>query len=465
MRTLALVGITLLLSSCSSDLPPLPEQPNFVFILIDTLRASDLSYNSYTLETSPNLDALARESYVFENAVAVGGNTPTAMAGIMTGLWPHYDFGEEWAANSFGMRRFYRNNDEFGLPEKVPTLTERMRSAGYATAGYITNPYVKKVFHFDRGFDVYGEILTDRGKRYGRGDSVTDAAVRFLETTRTAPFFLYLHYMDTHGPYHPPPPFLTRFADSAAGKAPFLKLWRRWRNEIKEGDQDAAALRSQIKAYYDGAIAYVDHCVAGVLEALKRTGLSEDTIIVVAADHGEEFLEHGGTTHKGTLYEEIVHVPLMIKIPGWPGSVVSELVRNFDLMPTILDFAGVETEWEDLDAVSLRGLIQGGDSPTRFGHASFPEVRMLRGSQYKLLLFPNGQERVYDLAGDPFEQSGVTSIGLLGSQAAEKIEPMYRELARLDLSFEGALPAVTAGGEASADEETLEQLRALGYLK
>ena len=189
VRTLALVGITLLLSSCSSNLPPLPEHPNFVFILIDTLRASDLSYNGYTLETSPTLDALARESYVFENATSVGGNTPTAMAGIMTGLWPHYDFGEEWAANWFGMRRFYNHDDESGLPENVPTLAERMSSAGYVTAGHITNPYVRKGFHFDRGFDVYGHIFRDRGTAYGRGEAVTDAAVRFLRNTSGGPLF------------------------------------------------------------------------------------------------------------------------------------------------------------------------------------------------------------------------------------------------------------------------------------
>ena len=457
-----------LIAACGSTAPIDAARPNVVLIVVDALRAANVSFLGYARTTTPHLDALAAKSYVFDQAVSVGGNTPTAMSALMTGRYPFIGFGDDWTPPFvFGMRRFYVDGLEPGLPRSLPTLAEQLSSAGYTTAGFITNPYLKRVFDFHRGFDEYEEIFREQGVPYGQGETVSHAAVDFLRTRAPRPFFLYLHYMDTHGPYSPPDAFRTRFGDEVIPLEDFAHHWQRWEKLTRTGDPELEALAAPMLNLYDGAIAYVDDCIAQVLDTLEELELADDTVVIVTADHGEEFLEHGGTTHQGTLYDELLRIPLLIHLPGKEGGRLSDLVRNFDSMPTILQLAGIDTEGQELDAVSLLPLIEGSVKSLRLNvYAGFPHVRMLRTPRYKLLRYHNDRREFYDLSSDPAELHNLYPADAAASSAApfsRSLAGMEKRLAQLEASFQSE-PLASGPAEMDVDPATLEQLRALGYL-
>jgi len=468
-----ILGFACLICSCGSAPTRSPrKKPNVLLVVMDTVRADSLSYAGYDRKTSPTLDRLAEQSYVFTQAVSVGGNTPTAMAGIMTGRWSHYRMDPDWTAEQwtprawFGMERFYRSDEELGIPTATPALAERLSMAGYTTAGYINNAYLKRGFHFDRGFDRYDDTFRKNGRvPYGHGEDATAEAIEFLESNQDLPFFLYVHYMDAHAPYRPPEPFRSKFLDSDKDLGDTPELVKRFDTGLKPDDADAEEITAHMRAVYDGSIAFIDDCIGQVLEAVEEAGQADNTIVVVTADHGEEFFEHGRTGHKGGLYEEIVRVPLLIYVPWAAGGTVDQSVRNFDLMPTILELAEVDGGSE-LDAVSLTGVIRNQSSERELStFASFPWRRMLRGQRYKLVESHTGRAELYDLLRDPAEQQDLMANQESQSRVAGIAGAMLRELALLDKGLaSGASPRVT-GDEAEVGQETLEQLRTLGYIK
>lgn len=189
--------------------------------------------------------------------------------------------------------------------------------------------------------------------------------------------------------------------------------------------------------------------------------------MIVTADHGEEFFEHGRTTHKGQLYEELVHVPFLFKIPGQGPGSIRGLVRNFDLMPTLLELAEVDTEGMQLEASNLEPFFDPRSPNPRLSAyiGGFPHVRMLRSSRYKLLKFPDGRMEFYDLAQDPGETEPRRSQDQLprGSSGRRAMLAMSNEIERLEQSFSSGYrpPEMSTG---VVDEETESQLKALGYL-
>ena len=271
--------------------------------------------------------------------------------------------------------------------------------------------------------------------------------------------------MDAHAPYRPPEPFRSKFLDPDKDLGDAPELMKRFNKELRPGDADAEVVLAHMRAVYDGAIAFIDDGIGQVLEAVEQAGLADNTIVVVTADHGEEFFEHGRTGHKGGLYEEIVHVPLLVHIPWAKGGTVDELVRNFDVMPTILELADADGGSE-VDAVSLTGVIRAQPSERELsGFASFPWKRMLRGQRYKLVESFNGKTELYDLLRDPGEQHDLMADQVSQSRVAGIAGAMRQELAFLDKELDTGASLQVTGDEAGASPETLEQLRTLGYIK
>jgi uncharacterized protein (TIRG00374 family) len=327
--------------------PPAQAGP-IIVVVVDTLRADHLPAYGYRAGSTPNLDAFAREAIRFENAFSNASWTRPSFATILSGSFPS---------------RHNTMAKSDSLPESLVTLPEALRAGGYATAGIVTNYNVAPFFHFDQGFDRYTylepdfvlgaddtaakllfiqfarqtyEKLEERvrgtppGRAYQDGEAVNRAA--FAELDRLArpenagaPPFLFVAYMDPHDPYYPHPYGSGPGYSRAAHQTPSL--------------DEAPRLR----ALYDGEITYWDAQLGALVAELRRRNLYETATIVITADHGEEFGEHGGFWHGTTLYDEQVRVPLFVKLPynERGGQVRREWVQHVDLMPTVLRRAGI----------------------------------------------------------------------------------------------------------------------------
>ncbi len=461
----ALVAATTVVGlSCAGP----PVRPNVVVVVIDALRADSLSCLGATRRTTPNLDRLAARGVLFEQAIAVGGNTSTGMAGLISGRYPFFRDSDRWGpAVEFGMARFRGDGEPWGLPGALVRLPEVLQKAGYRTCAVVTNPYLTRVFNFDRGFDDFTEAFrwTADGELPARAADVTALGLQWLESTTGRPFFLYLHYMDVHTPYDPPAAFAERFDFPRVTGMSLSTLNERWEREDDLDDPRLHGIAEHMRGLCDAELAYTDHEIGRLLDHLERLQ-GRSTLVVVTADHGDEFLEHGGTTHKGTLYEEIVHVPLIVQGLGLGPRRVKALVRNFDVMPTILELCSVDGRPADLDAVSLVPLLRGRRSTLELeAFANFPADppsgkppnRMLRTEASKLL--DHGADdtcELYDLSESPSET--VDTAALRPAMVVELRERLAR--LRSKLAAEGGRGE---GAPMLLDEATRDRLRALGY--
>ena len=395
------------------------QGPNVVLVTIDTLRADRLGCYGYGRPTSPFLDSLAEEGARFDDPVAPAAWTKPSTGTLLTGLYP-----SRHGALYHGSR--------LGLPDGEEALAEAFRARGYVTAGFVSNPNIKAVFGFDRGFDLYfdspvedtltlaclrttltGRGLTDLLRHQFNWKYENDVvemnrhALAWLRRNHEARFFLYLHYIDPHIPYSPPGRYRREFARDHG-----FPIHNR-RKELVGGD------------LYDAEIRYVDDGMSALVDELRGLGVWEDTLLVVTSDHGEEFFEHGVLGHGFSLFQPVVRVPLLMHGPGIPaGRVVTEPVQLLDLPATLLDLARTGTDRLG-DGRSFAGAL--GDEPwepeahyfleNEFGqgdadHRAFVLTGVRRG-RWKLVLternafFPpdaTGREALYDLASDPRER-------------------------------------------------------------
>jgi len=305
------------------------KQPSVVLIIIDTLRADHLSCYGYSRNTSPVIDSLAGSGIMMKNACSQAAWTLPATTSIMSGL----------SSRSHGAGMDVRTGRVFGLDPGMPLIATIMNGNGYATAGFFNVYLLGSDFGFHRGFEAFS--CRDNGDGFAR--QTVDAAVAWLEDAGgDKPFFLAVHFFDVHDPYDPPDPYDRYFtADGLQGDT----FW--------EFTPDGAVKNQERLDYlmglYDGEIAYVDHELGRLFSSLRRLGLSDNTLVILTADHGEEFLEHGYVGHGRTFYPEIVHVPLIFSGSGIENGVgVSSACGQFDILPTILDYCDLPSpEWQD----------------------------------------------------------------------------------------------------------------------
>jgi arylsulfatase A-like enzyme len=423
---------------------PSDRPPNLLVYLVDTLRADRLGCYGHPAGLSPHVDALADDGVLFEQVMAQCSWTTPSVASILTGLRPS---------------RHGVNSRLSVLPAEAVTAAELLREAGYQTAGFSTNAYIAGRAGFDQGFDHF-EFA------YRRSHEVTAAVAAWLEERdRDRPFFLYLHTVDPHAPYEPELAFRQRFApevgDPRIGTTEHLRA-------LSDGTVPATdAVTAALQRLYDAEVAENDDAFGELVGVLRQSGLWEDTVVIFVADHGEEFREHGVIGHGWDLYGEALDVPLVVRAPGGlRGHRVGELVQHTDVLPTLLEAAGVPAP-AGLDGASLWGAVCGmGPGPDGCRAAlAFMDYEGRRGmavrqEQWKLIEplsrnFSSGRE-LYDLAADPGELHNVTErlpvrSGVLAALAK-------REMGRRT----GDLPAVE-GPELGGD--TRHGLEALGYLR
>ena len=445
-RLILLLPIAALLLSCGKEAHP----RNVIFILVDTLRADRLGTYGYGRPTSPNVDAFAEEAVKFEDARSQSSCTFPSANSILTSRWPAAFLGQP--------------NQAMGIPEGIPSLAEILHTHGYRTVAVSASPVVRNTpsrFNptagYGRGFDVFQEDCV-----WKSAACVNRQAAPFLKRGEQ-PLFLYIHYIDPHGPYGPPKTWHPKFATARPEKE-----WVRFGdpnpigNWIYKGEEHPGFTPADLKHLqdlYDEEIAYFDSRFAELLESLRTSGLMEDSIIVFASDHGEEFLEHGHIKHCRTVFDNSIRVPLLLKIPGVDAKTVSAPVQNLDLVPTLLDYLGIVTGGYVFEGRSLRPVLEDEDSQeaSPLQYALQGTFRSASDGRYKLIQdLAAGTFSLYDLTADPGETSDV-------------LRRERRAYFRLRDALTGWI--AKAEGQGSGDEsvrkakEAEEKLRSLGYIE
>jgi len=426
------------------------SRPNVILYLIDTLRADHLGTYGYPLPTSPNIDALAADSFRFTRAVAQASWTRPATASILTGLYP-YTHGAVTLHDA--------------LRPDATTLAELLRAQGYQTAAVVTNVNVGGGFGFDRGFDQFTYLPEDEARPtlHVSSDAVNDVVFPWLQTHGQKPFLLYIHVSDPHAPYAPPQGFAEKFRPAGLS-SPLASSPQAVRKLMEEPALITPDNLRYLQSLYDGEIAFTDQNFGNLLSQLQQLGLYERSIIVLTADHGEEFHDHGGFEHGRTLYAEQLEVPLLIRLPGADHGTrqVACQVRQIDVLPTLLDLLGIAVP-AAVEGGSLVPALEGGcgmeEAFAQTSLAERAERRALITKEWKMLEAlgsRNPGPELYDLASDPHEQHNLAEQRpvLLG-YARQSLRQWAMRAARVSAS--GGKPPPTVGAE------TMERLRALGY--
>ncbi len=429
--------------------------PSAVVLVIDTLRHDHLGLAGYKRPTSPELDALARESVVFEHAYASAPWTSPSVAALLTSRDP----GELGYADSAEPVRL--------APAEL-TLPEILRGRGYTTEAVVSHTYVAEPLGFDQGFDRF-DSENALGHHHISSPSVVDKALAAIDRRAGRPFFLFVHLFDPHFAFvqHDQLDFDPRYTGTVVSDLEYSRLL----SAVPEMD---TADIEHVRALYDSEIAYTDRHIGRLLEGLRERGLDDEVWLVVTADHGEAFLDRddGWIGHGITLYDELVHVPLLIRPPA--GSTVSaarvsENVGLIDVAPTILAALGVEPpgSWDPRGrALPLGGVVDDSGWARFFQRVLFAETlargRWLQSAiwkRWKLVRdLRGGSSRLFDRLGDPQERTDVLAEN---PDVAKRLETALSDWHR---RLEAARGTRTVESAAFSDEQ-IERLKALGYIE
>ena len=441
---------------CASEPARLPPGAPIVLVIIDTLRADALGVYGNERPTSTALDAWAKRGAVFDHAFATAPWTLPSIASILTGRYPsgHGSGRAKVALASGRSRRAF-----VALDPAVPRLAAILSERGYETAAMVTNSFLRPGFGMAVGFDLYDQT---RNRFIGerRADVMVDRALAWIDgRPQGSPWFLLLHVLDPHQPYDPPAGQRGRFTSGYQGElespiGPESQLVRRVkRREIDLDDAD----RAFVRGVYDEEVAFVAAQIARFLDGLAARGVVERGLVMVTADHGEEFFDHGALEHGHTMYQELLRVPLLMWGHGVRAGRHSEPVSLVDLMPTVLDAASIPLP-EGVDGRSLWPLLSAGADLAK---RPLIAENSLYGNQrraivewpYKLIVdVEEPGASLYDLQRDPAERED------LAASRPEVAERLAAALARR--------PSASGDGQpVELDAETKKELRALGYLR
>jgi len=436
---------------------------SIVLVTVDCMRADHAGFMGYSRRTTPFLDSLASESFVFPAAIVAGAPTYYSLPALLA------------SRHALALGR-----DVVGIAPEEPTLASVFKQAEYATAAFgAGNPYLSSRFGYEQGFGTFRDFLEsesqaqsgdtaksvsgngwasrlnrklqqarprlgrlgilydelyfqycqrrapvanslDALRRFPAADVIVDHACTWLASAGDAPVFLWLHLMDPHSPYYPQEEALTLLGDSplAPSRARYLNAY--W-NRSDLGPRRLARHREEVVRLYDAGIRWVDAQLARLIDRLRGSNRWEDCVFVLSADHGEEFLDHDGRYHPPSrLMEELIRVPLLLRVPGSAKKEVPNTPFSLlDLAPTLLDAVGLRapssfrgvSRWPDVragttsESVAITECVAGCMNPLRTRDRLRARVLSIRERRFKLVLyFDQRCERLYDLEADPGEQ-------------------------------------------------------------
>jgi arylsulfatase A-like enzyme/Tfp pilus assembly protein PilF len=392
---------------------------NVLLITMDTTRADHLPMYGYKNVKTPNLDRLASDSFVFEDAVSQVPLTLPSHTSIMTGRLP--------------IGHGVRDNAGFFLDPGETTLAEELKGLGYSTAAFVSAFVLDSKWQLDQGFDLYYDNFNlaqfqdvNPGDIQRRAEDTEIEASHWLDANKDHKFFAWVHYYDPHEPYDPPEPYTSEYPDKP----------------------------------YDGEIAYTDEYVGKLLTKLDELKVSDKTIVLIAADHGESLGEHNEATHAMFVYNTTQHVPLLIHVPGSSGGRVKGIVRLVDMMPTVLELLGVKVP-SSVQGKSLYSMMNGKEDLRRSAysesvyaelHYGWSPLESLTTQQYRYIQAPRPE--LYDRINDPGETKNlVTEKSSIAKVLKDQLQEIVATNSRKNLS-----------GPVKMDPETEEKLKALGYI-
>jgi arylsulfatase A-like enzyme len=421
-----------------------------VLITIDALRADHLGIYGYSRPTSPYIDSFAREAVVIEDAIAQAPYTKASVASLMTGLYPD-------AHKAFTVSTTVADvmDGHVGsalpatdiLPASVTTLAEALKAHGYATTAITTNPYLIADFGFSQGFDRF-DFLAEDG--FATAEQALGQALATI-TSEDRPHFVWVHLMEPHSPYAPEELFRRAL--------PPLLPSRPIPSDVVVPSYLAERRSSDVRVYeslYDAEIRTVDAAVGCFLSALRARPAWLNTVVVLTADHGEEFLEHGGLEHNSTLYDELIRVPLLIRAPGLEPRYLDAQVQLVDVLPTLVGLAGARVP-DAIQGRDLRPLLRGEAVPAQPAlSARVGELYAVRTREWKLIAGPDRRRELYALARDPAEQHALAPPPRIAAME-QMLESMLADAIR-----SGSAIASESG---PVSEDTRRRLEALGYLQ
>jgi arylsulfatase A-like enzyme len=402
--------------------PAAGPRPNLLFISIDTLRADHLGAYGYKRPTSPRIDEFAKSAVLFEQAHSSASWTLPSLTSLMTSLY----------SSTHGCWKI-----DSRLDPSFHTLAELLRNAGYDTAMVASHTFLSGRYGLQKGFThVDSRILqTDVNIT---SPEITEKGIEWLQDKAAVqdgiPWFLWLHYFDPHDTYLAHPGFSEQFGTT---------------EEID---------------LYDGEIAFTDHYIGNLLDQLARLNLADNTIVVIVADHGEEFREHGQTRHGYNLYEETIRVPLMFRAPGYSPRRVEPVIATVDLMPTLLEICSVSVS-HPIEGQSLLALARGDSAPEREAVSEVrwhkgQDMKSLRRGSWKFIDHLYGKQKLdllFALPDDPGELlDASSSFPKVTDELREELKRRLKHARELAGSYGQSTQSPSSG----ADQE---HLNGLGY--
>jgi arylsulfatase len=420
---------------------------NVVFVIFDAARAREVGAYGYAPPTTPEIDRLAREGVLFQSAFTPAVHTLGAMSSVWTSQHPD------------------RNHSEVSFSSRLPagklTLAEVLSGQGILTAGFVANAVAGKAFGFDRGFQEFEETFREHGSSAAGFREVLPG---FFARNKDRRFFAYVHYREPHFPYDPEAPFDTKFGP----EGPISKAARGemgWIVDVNQGRRGMSAEeQAHLVRLYDGNLAFADQELGALRKSLQELGLLERTVVIVAADHGEQLYEHGWIGHNTQLFDDSMHVPLIVRFPagaGPSGVKVDGFVDLLDMAPTIADVFGVLGKGgsdREFRGRSLLPVIAGAPGkPAVLSRTVWDRPRYaLRDARFKFVFDTrSGEEQLFDLERDPGETRSEAAAQPV--RAAYYRQALYEWMARLKSRGEGE-----AG--AALTREQRDNLCALGYI-
>ncbi|NNE08553.1 MAG: sulfatase [Gemmatimonadetes bacterium] len=444
---LALLAGLAPLHGCGKQGGSAPPAENAIVLLIDTVRFDEIGRRTAQGPVTPQIDRFSQGATRFQAATAHAPWTLPSVASLLTSAYPTVH-------GAVGLHPSFSK-----LRDAVPTGAEHLRSHGFETGAFVNCAFLDPALGLDRGFDDY-DYLPASNRQLRRAPRTLDQALTWIDE-RSGRYFLFVHLFDAHMDFDPPEPFLTQFLTDIPRPAepPFGDV-ARWRREAPTAEMAAFA-----RALYRAEIAAVDAAIGDFLDALEQRGALANTAVVITSDHGEEFWEHGNFEHGHTLYDELLHVPLIVHAPGrdWEPTVEAR-VGLVDVLPTLCEVLGVPMN-ESFEGESLAPVARGAEtlSPYRFAESVLYgyEKKAAMDSRFKYIY--QDKDRVslmYDLVIDPLERQSIAESDSTRRQllASELLQWFQRSLARTEGSQRGEEVVDIL------EEDVVKKLRSLGYV-